>query len=103
MSLPFAIDRQQLAELCRRRHIRRLSFFGSVLRDDFQPHSDVDVLVEWEPGRVIGFEVFDVEHELSQLLNGRKVDLVNAKYLNPRLRDRILQSAEVQYAQRMIT
>jgi hypothetical protein len=93
------ISREALADFCRRRHIRRLAFFGSAVRDDFRPDSDVDVLVEFQPGQVVGLRIFDIEQELSRLLGGRKVDLVNPKYLNRRLRDRILASAEVQYAE----
>jgi len=93
------IDREKLASFCRRHHIRKLAFFGSVLRDDFRPNSDIDVLVDFEPGRTPGFAIVDIEEELSQLLGGRKVDLVSEKYLNPRLRGPVLASAEVQYAQ----
>src|SRR5439155_19250352 len=93
------IDRVALASLCRRRHIRRLSLFGSVLRPDFRPDSDVDVLVEFEPGQVPGFlALHEIEAELSKLLSGRKVDLVTQRALNRRLRDRVLASAEVEYA-----
>jgi len=92
------VDRQQIAEFCRRHHIRKLSLFGSVLRADFQPGSDVDVLVTFEPGHVIGLRIVDIEDELSQLV-GRRVDLVNEKYLNRRIRDRVLAAAEVQYAE----
>jgi len=84
--------------LCRRHHIRRLSLFGSVLRDDFGPTSDVDVLVEFEPGQTIGFDIITIEEDLSALFGGRRVDVVIEKYLNPRLRERVLASAEVQYA-----
>lgn len=93
------VDDDALAEFCRRRGIRKLSFFGSVLREDFGPNSDIDVLVEFEPGRTIGFEIFDIEDELSLLLGGRRVDLVNEKYLNRRLRPTILREAQVQYGQ----
>ena len=94
------VDRAKLAELCRRRHIRKLSFFGSVLRDDFGADSDVDVLVEFAPGHTPGLAVVDVEDELSALLDGRKVDMVNPRYLNRRLKDRVLGEAELQYAER---
>ncbi len=70
-----------------------------MLRDDFGPDSDIDVLVEYEPGRTIGLRVIDIEDELSKLLGGCRVDLVNKKYLNHRIRDRVLASAEVQYAE----
>ncbi len=99
MSLrPFEISEEGVADFCRRHHIRKLSLFGSVLRDDFHPDSDVDVLVQFEEGYVVGLGIMDIEEELSQLLGGHKIDLVNEKYLNRRLRSRILAEAEVQYA-----
>jgi predicted nucleotidyltransferase len=88
-----------LAEFCQRHHIRRLSLFGSVLREDFRPDSDVDMLVEFQPGYTPGWEIVDLEEELGELFGGRRVDLVNPKYLNPRLRETILDSARVQYAE----
>ncbi|UCG44401.1 MAG: nucleotidyltransferase family protein [candidate division WOR-3 bacterium] len=87
-----------MAEFCRRHHIRRLSLFGSVLRDDFGPESDIDALVEFEPGAYVGFTIIDIEDELSQIL-GRKVDIVREKFLNRRIRDRVLASAEQVYAE----
>jgi len=75
-----------------------LSLFGSVLRDDFRPDSDIDVLVTFEPGQVVGLRIVDIEDELAQLL-GRRVDLVSEKYLNHRIRDIVLSAAEVQYAE----
>ena len=93
------IPSEAIAAFCRRNHIRRLSLFGSVLGDDFRPESDVDVLVVFQPGFVVGLRILEMEAELSALLGGRKVDFVNEKYLNPRLRERILASAEVQYAE----
>jgi uncharacterized protein len=92
-----AIDQEKLAEFCRRNHIRHLSLFGSVLRDDFRPDSDVDVLVEFEPGHTPGWEIVDMEQQPSELFGGRKVELVSRKYLYHRLKDRILASAELQY------
>jgi len=91
-------DQEKNAEFCRRHDIRRLSFFGSVLRDDFQPDSDIDVLVTFEPGLVVGLRIVEIEDELAKLL-GRRVDLVGEKYLNRRIRDRVLSAAEVQYAE----
>lgn len=93
------IDRERLAAFCRRHHIRKLALFGSILREDFRPDSDVDVLVEFDSRYAPGLRILDIEEELSQLLGGHKVDLVSAKYLNPRLRGRVLASAEVQYAE----
>jgi predicted nucleotidyltransferase len=93
------VDRAELAEFCQRHHIRRLSLFGSVLRDDFGPDSDVDVLVEFEPGHQPGLiRLHGIEQELSRLLDGRELDLVNPKFLNQRIRDRVLAEAEVQFA-----
>ena len=99
MSPRIALDRNQIAEFCRRHHVRKLSLFGSVLRDDFRPDSDVDVLVAFEPGRQVGLRIIDMEEELSKMLGGRRVDIVSEKYLNRRLRNRVLASAEVEYAE----
>jgi predicted nucleotidyltransferase len=94
------MSRAKIAEFCRRNHIRKLSLFGSIIRNDLQPDSDVDVLVVFEPGQVVGFKIIDMEEELSRIFGGHRVDIVNEKYLNPRLRERILANAEVQYAKR---
>ncbi|HET9209358.1 MAG TPA: nucleotidyltransferase family protein [Thermoanaerobaculia bacterium] len=93
-----AIPKTQLADFCRRNHIRKLSLFGSILRDDFGPQSDIDVLVEFEPGHVPGLRFVRLQDELSSLFGGRRVDLVTPKFLNRRIRDEVLRSAEVQYA-----
>ncbi len=94
-----SIPKDKLGEFCHRHHIRKLSLFGSVLRDDFRPESDVDVLVEFEPGRVPGFiHLYQLEEELSGLLGGRKLDLITPKFLNRWMRARVLAEAEVQYA-----
>jgi len=98
MSPKIPIDRDKIAEFCRRYYIRKLAFFGSVLRDDFRPDSDVDVLVEFEPGHVPGLKFIQIQDELSTILGGWKVDLVTPKFLNRRIRDRVLASAEIQYA-----
>jgi len=91
------IPQEALEEFCRRHGIRKLSLFGSVLREDFRPESDVDVLVEFRPEKMVGWEIVTVEDELSQMFGGRKVDLVRTSALNHRLKDRILDSAQVQY------
>lgn len=90
------IPKDRIADFCRRHHIRKLALFGSVLRDDFTPESDVDVLVEFDPGHTPGLAFFSMEDELSQLL-GRKVDLNTPKFLSRHFRDRVLQQAVVQY------
>jgi predicted nucleotidyltransferase len=92
------VDRSALADFCRRHHIRKLAFFGSVLRDDFRPDSDIDVLVEFEPGHVPGLAFFAMEAELSELL-GRKVDLNTPQFLSRYFRDEVRAEAEVQYEQ----
>ena len=99
MGLNIAPHRAAIAGFCRRHQIRRLAFFGSVLRDDFGPNSDVDVLVEFEPQARIGLiALAGLEIELGRLL-GRKAELHTAKGLNPLFRDDVLSSAEVQYEQ----
>ncbi len=86
-----------IAEFCKRNHIRKLSLFGSVLRDDFSPDSDVDVLVEFEEGRVPGFIGFSgMEIELSALI-GRKVDLRTPQELSRYFREEVVTSARVEY------
>ena len=93
------VSQQQIAAFCRRHHIRRLAFFGSVLRGDFRPDSDVDVLVEFAPERRVGLiRLAGIERELSELV-GRKVDLRTAAELSPRIRQEVLASAEVRYAE----
>ena len=98
MSDHLRVDSDDLAEFCRRNHIRQLSLFGSVLRDDFGPGSDVDVLVDFEPGHRIGLiKMAGMEIELSRLF-GRKVDLRTPQDLSRYFRDEVVSSAEVQYA-----
>ena len=93
------MPREQIRQFCRKHHIRKLSLFGSVLRDDFKPTSDVDVLVEFEPGKKIGlFKVARMENELSGLV-GRKVDLRTPQDLSRYFRQEVLENAEVQYAE----
>ncbi|MCE5280073.1 MAG: nucleotidyltransferase family protein [Planctomycetaceae bacterium] len=90
------IPREALQAFCRRNHIRRLALFGSVLRDDFRADSDVDVLVEFEPGIRVGLTFFDLQDELSEIL-GRKVDLNTTGFLSKYFRDEVAQEAEVVY------
>ena len=99
MNAQVPIDREKIADFCRRNGIRELALFGSVLRDDFGPDSDVDVLYEFQPGHFVGFGILAMEAELSLLLGGRKVDLVPKKYLNRWMRARVLASAETIYAE----
>jgi uncharacterized protein len=85
-----------IAAFCRKHHIHRLAFFGSVLRHDFSPRSDVDVLVEFEVGHTPGLDFFTMEAELSAII-GRKVDLNTPQFLSRHFRISALAEAEVQY------
>jgi predicted nucleotidyltransferase len=96
MAVQIPVDRDQIAAFCRRHHIRRLALFGSVLRDDFSSESDVDVLVEFEPGHVPGFAFIGMQEELAELL-GRPVDLSTPGFLSRYIRDRVLREALVLY------
>jgi predicted nucleotidyltransferase len=92
-------DTGALASICRKHHIRRLSVFGSRLKGTAQPDSDLDLLVEFEPGAKPGLiGMAGIEIELSSLLNGRKVDLRTAQDLSRYFRDEVLQTAAIQYA-----
>ena len=90
------IPHQAIGDFCRRNRIRKLAFFGSVLRDDFAPDSDLDVLVEFEPGTRVGLRFFEIQDELSAIL-GRNVDLNTPGFLGKSFRDRVLAEAEVAY------
>jgi len=97
--LQIEIPKEQLAAFCRKHHIRRLAIFGSALRPDFGPQSDVDVLVEFEPDHVPGlFGIVRMEQELSTLFGGRKVDLRTKEDLSRYFRQRVVEEAELQYA-----
>ena len=92
-----SVPREEIAAFCRRNHIRKLALFGSVLRDDFGPESDVDVLIEFQADRVPGFfGLAGMQTELSELL-GRKVDVRTAEDLSPYFRDEVVAGAAVQY------
>ncbi len=97
MTSNIQLPHDKIREFCRKHHIRKLSLFGSVLRDDFRTDSDVDVLVEFEPGHVPGFiTMAGMEIELSGIL-GRKVDLRTPAELSRYFRQQVLDTAEVQY------
>ena|ERR1035437_1028466 len=97
MSPKIRLNREHLSDFCKLNHIRRLAFFGSVLRDDFRPDSDVDVLVEFEEGFTPGLAFFRLERELSTLI-GRQVDLNTPKFISRYIRDRVVKESEVLYA-----
>jgi len=96
MNANVMIPKEQLADFCRKYHILRLSIFGSELTDDFGPDSDIDVLVEFEPGYTPGLSFFRMEAELAELF-GRPVDLNTPQFLSRYFRETVLQNAEVQY------
>ena len=100
MNQQISIPRDRIAAFCRERGIRRLSIFGSALSSDFGPGSDIDVLVEFEPGRTPGLlGMARMERELSILFGGRKVDLRTPEDLSRYFRQSVLDAAEEQYAQ----
>ena len=87
------MPREAVADFCRRHHVLRLSLFGSVLREDFRPESDVDVLVEFEPTHVPGFiRMAAMENELSKLFD-RKVDLLTPNSISHYFRAKVLREA----------
>jgi uncharacterized protein len=92
MHARLAIDDEELTEFCLRNRIRRLALFGSVIRDDFGPESDVDVLVEFEPNHHVGYGFIRLQDELSDLL-GRPVDLNTPEDLSRYFRDDVLRTA----------
>jgi predicted nucleotidyltransferase len=96
ISHAITLPRAEIAEFCRRHRIRRLALFGSVLHGDFRPDSDVDVLVEFEPGHTPGLQFFAMQDELSRLLE-RRVDLNTPECLSRYFRDEVLAEAEVIY------
>lgn len=93
---PIRIPKAKLASFCKRHHIRRLALFGSVLRPDFGPKSDIDVLVEFEPGHTPGLAFFGMQDELSEIF-GRKVDLNTPGFLNKEYRDKVNKDAKEIY------
>ncbi|MBD2326945.1 nucleotidyltransferase family protein [Alkalinema sp. FACHB-956] len=98
-TLPIQISQTKVAEFCQHHHIRKLSLFGSVLRTDFTPQSDIDVLVEFEPGKTPGFAIITLQQELSYLMESRTVDLRTPHELSRYIRDRVLAEALVLYVQ----
>jgi predicted nucleotidyltransferase len=99
MPARLSFDREKLADICRRHHIRRISPFGSVLKGSQRAESDVVLLVEFEPGKTPGLlRLAEIEFELSALLGGRRVDLCTSGDLSPYFRDEVPQNAELQYA-----
>jgi predicted nucleotidyltransferase len=90
------LSKQNIADCCRHHHIRKLAFFGSVLRDDFRPDSALDVLVEFQPGHTLGLAFFAMQDEFSELL-GRKMALHTLKFLSRYCRDKVAAEAAILY------
>ncbi len=96
MALKLEVPREKVAEFCRKNRIRKLAMFGSALREDFAGDSDIDVLVEFEPGTHVGLDFFRMERELSEML-GRKVDLNTPGFISRDFRETVRREAEVIY------
>lgn len=97
MNAAVSIPMEELESFCARHHIRKLAVFGSVLRDDFTADSDVDLLIEFEPGERVGFfRLYQLQEDLGALI-GHRVDLCTRNMLSPYFRDRILEEAEELY------
>ncbi|MCJ7496342.1 MAG: nucleotidyltransferase family protein [Deltaproteobacteria bacterium] len=100
MKGPTFFAKEQIVRFCQKHSIHKLAFFGSVLREDFGPESDIDVVVEFSAEAKIGFfKLYDLEQELSQILGGRKVDINTPDSLSKYFRERVLAEAEIQYVQ----
>ena len=92
------LSKKEIAEFCKKNHITELSLFGSVLRNDFNDNSDIDILVKFEHGYKVGFlTLAKIELELTKML-GRKIDLRTPMELSKYFREEVLETAEVQYA-----
>jgi uncharacterized protein len=96
VSAAIKIPEQEIAVFCKKHHITKMALFGSVLRDDFGPESDVDVLVEFDPRNNPGLEYFDIQDRLSDLI-GRRVDLVTYMGLSKYIRNKVLREAQTIY------
>ncbi len=102
MALPttLSFDQQEIAAFCKRRHIRKLSLFGSILHEGFDAQSDIDVLVDFIPQHTPGFfTLWEIEKELSAILSNRKIDLVTIGFINPLIKEDMLEQAQLVYAQ----
>jgi len=93
---PFPVSKTKLSVICRRNNIKSLAIFGSILREDFRPESDIDILVEFKPGKTPGFlKLAEIENELSILFGNRKVDLRTPLELSQYFRERVKSEARV--------
>jgi len=98
--LPIKLPKDKIQQFCQRHQILKLSLFGSVLREDFTPESDIDFLVEFSSeADITYFDLAQMERELSQMLDGRKTDLRTSAELSSYFRQEVLETAVVQYVQ----
>ncbi|NET62133.1 MAG: nucleotidyltransferase family protein [Symploca sp. SIO2E6] len=97
-TLPITFEQEAIAILCQQHHIRKLALFGSVLRNDFRPDSDVDILVEFEPAHIPGFDFIDIQDKLSEII-GRTIDLNTPQDLSRYFREHVLAEAKEIYVQ----
>ena len=98
--LPIVFPKEKVAAFCRQHNIRKLSLFGSVLREDFTPESDIDFLVEFlSDAKITYFDLAQMERELSEMFDGRQIDLRTLAELSPYFRQEVLETAVVQYVQ----
>ena len=97
MPTTLEVPTEPIADICRRYHVSELSVFGSYARGTARPDSDIDILVEFEPGVAWGWEYFALERELAETL-GRPVDMATKKWLKPHVRAEVLRDARVVYA-----
>ena len=100
MNKAISIQKDKIADFCKKHHIQRLAIYGSALRSDFKPESDIDVLVDFVPGHTPGFfKLFNMESELSVLFGGRKVEIRTPQDLSKYFRKKVIEGSEVQYVQ----
>jgi predicted nucleotidyltransferase len=100
MDSKIKLSKDKIAQFCQENHIIKLSLFGSILRNDFNESSDIDILVEFDKNHIPGFiRLANIQNTLSTLLGGKEVDLRTPNDLSPYIRDKVLSTAEVQYVQ----
>lgn len=100
MKSKIKLSKEKIAKFCKENHIIKLSLFGSILRDDFNENSDIDILIEFDTNYIPGFiRLANIQRKLSDLLDGKNIDIRTPNELSPYFRDKVLEAAEVQYVQ----
>jgi len=101
MNKEIIIQKDKVTEFCKKHHIQQLAIYGSALRDDFKPESDIDMLIDFDPKHIPSFfKLFEMESELSNIFGGKKVDIRTTQDLSRYFRDKVIKEAEVQYVRR---